>query len=159
MAVAAATESSQAAPLVAAGLAVASLPLHAWMLLAHAHGVVPTSLMAAMTLWCLGCAVGVVRAPAGPGRAAPCSRTRSLRHLWAMGAVMALLHVGLLTDWLGLGGGHAGHAMHGAATGTGAGAGVSEGTSLMLAVVVLEVAICFACAVALRRRGRCSPAA
>lgn len=131
----------------AAGLAAVSVPLHGWMLVEHSHGVVLTVLMAAMTLGCLGCAVGVVRRvrTAGPGTA--CPRTRALRHLWVMAAAMALLHVALLTGFPG--GAHQ-HGSEPASTAVVAGAG------LMLAIVALEVVVCFACAVALRSWSRTS---
>lgn len=167
---------------VASGLAAASVPLHGWMLAAHDHGIALSVAMGAMALWCLWCAVGAVRRGAPDGRAGcgvqrgvqrgtvgrasmvrPCPRVRSLRHLWVMAGVMALLHVALLTGAPGGGHGahgtpstHNAHATHGAApvqaAEAAAGAGAGSGTGLMLAIVVLELAVCFACAGALRTR-------
>lgn len=155
---------------VASGLAAASVPLHGWMLAAHDHGTALSLAMGAMVLWCLWCAVGAVRRGA-PGAGAvregaghhrtgrPCPRVRSLRHLWVMAGVMALVHVALLTGVLGGDhGAHGAHAAHGtgAAPATdaaaGAGVGTGSGTGLMLAIVALELAVCFACAGALRAR-------
>jgi hypothetical protein len=130
------------------------------MLAAHSHGVLLTVLMGAMALWCLWCAVGVVRGMGGRRSGAVrarCARTRSLRHLWVMAGAMALLHVALLTGAVGGGGHHAAHGTgisHGMTADAAAtvGAGVGPGTGLTLAIVVLEVAVCFACAAALRTR-------
>jgi hypothetical protein len=152
---------ARAATLVAASLAMASVPLHGWMLVTHSHGVVLSLLMGAMALWCLWCAVGAVRRGDVPAAGTGCPRVRALRHLWVMAGAMALLHVVLLTG--GLGGGHGAHgAEAGIATGSTATsttasttvleAGAGAGTSLMLAIVALEVAVCFACATALRTR-------
>ncbi|MDI3330178.1 MAG: hypothetical protein QJR09_05495 [Micrococcus sp.] len=142
---------------------MASVPLHAWMLLEHSHGIVLTVVMSAMVLWCLQCALGVLRRVA-VRPATGCTRTRALRHLWVMAGVMAALHVALLTGIPSGGGGH--HGTHGAGDGlavdaapavasaspVGSGLGLDTGAPLMLAIVTLEVAVCFACAVALRTR-------
>ncbi|MFC7401318.1 hypothetical protein [Citricoccus sp. GCM10030269] len=162
MAAAATTESRTARG--ATGLAVAltagSVPLHAWMLTTHSHSPVLTALMTVMVLWCMWCAVGVIRS-AGPG-----SRT-ALRHLWVMAVAMIALHVVLLTGPLtGLlagqpdAGGHH-HAPGPAAVGPAVGAATSDTagtavTGLMLTVVALELAVCFACAVALRAHSHLS---
>lgn len=123
----------------AVGLATASVPLHAWMLLSHGHGAALTGLMAALALWCLWCAAGVGRALLAPPRAV--SAERPLRHLWVMAAVMAGLHLVLLT-------GVPGHHTH--AAGPVDAGPASGGGALMLGVLVLELAVCFACALALR---------
>ncbi len=129
----------------AVGLVTASLPLHAAMLLGHGHGVVLTGVMAAMVLWCLRCALSLVR-PAPGSAACP---ARSLRHLWAMALAMVLLHVVLLTGFPWSRGGHH-HGGAASAVASGATAGPDAGAVLMLAVVGVELAICFACAVGLR---------
>lgn len=149
---------SSAATGLAVGLVAASLPLHALMLLDHAHGPVLSGLMAAMVLWCLWCAAGVVRVALRPGRAgvpgaSPATgrgHAAPLRHLWAMALAMAMLHVVLLTGFpFSTGGHHHGGSVAGAASG-GAAVGPDAGAGLMLAVVGVELAICFACSVALR---------
>lgn len=126
------------ATLVAAGLATASVPLHAWMLAAHSHGGVLSLLMGAMALWCLWCVVDAVRS-------ATCIRAGAVRHLGVMAAAMTVLHVALFIGFPGIGA----HGHHGA-TAAGSEARLSSGAGLMLAVVVLELVVCFACAVALR---------
>lgn len=147
MAAAPATErlAASGATWAAVGLVTASLPLHAAMLLGHGHGVVLTGVMAAMVLWCLRCALGLVR-PAPGSAACP---ARSLRHLWAMALAMVLLHVVLLTGFPWSRGGHH-HGGAASAVASGATAGPDAGAVLMLAVVGVELAICFACAVGLR---------
>ncbi|MEW1980724.1 hypothetical protein AB0333_07320 [Citricoccus sp. NPDC079358] len=163
---------------VAAALATGSVPLHAWMLVSHAHGPALTVLMAVMALWCWWCGVRAVRAIRVPGlpAGAPGPGGASLRHLWIMAQAMALLHVALLTGFPG-----SGAHLHGGeppgvvpasglgapagvvpASGLGAPAGVAPGSGPatqagfggvaepLLWVVVLELAVCFACAVALR---------
>jgi hypothetical protein len=150
---AAAPRAGRTATWLAALLAAASLPLHAWMLADHPHGLLLTALMAAMALGCLWCAVNAVRSLAFPAVAPaarpPCSRGSSVRHLWAMALSMALLHVALLTGFPVSPGAH----HHGsAATGGHLAAGVETGTPLMLVIIALELAVCFACAAALRAR-------
>ncbi|NUL44531.1 hypothetical protein F7P69_04885 [Cellulosimicrobium funkei] len=151
---------ARAATWVAAALATGSLPLHAWMLIAHAHGPILTVLMAAMTLWCWWCAVRAVRASRDPGFSGgtPGDGVAPLRHLWIMAQAMTLIHVALLTGFPGTGGHRHAGGPAGVAPGSGSGspAGTGTQTSLggmaepLLWVVVLELAVCFACAVALR---------
>lgn len=151
----------------AALLALASAPLHAVMLFSHPHSVVLTGLMTAMVLWCLGCALGVLRGLLGPGtltgghparRASGCQDTRSLRHLWSMAVAMALLHVWLLTGFPVAAHHHGASAASGteggATASTAAGPLIDTGAGLMLAVIAVELAVCFACALALRTRSR-----
>jgi hypothetical protein len=168
MAAVAATEprrGARVAATLAAVLALASLPLHAWMLLDHPHGVPLTALMVAMALACLWCAVGALRslaaraappASAGPrarGTGLPCRREAPLRHLWGMSVAMALLHVALLTGFpLVAGAHHHGGSAAGAAITADGVPGVGTGPTLMLLALVLELAVCFACASAVRAR-------
>lgn len=150
---------------VAAALSTGSVPLHAWMLVSHAHGPALTVLMAAMALWCCWCGIRAVRSIRVPGSAAgaPGPGAASLRHLWIMAQAMALLHVALLTGFPDSGAHRHGGEPAGVAPASGLGApagapgagattqagfgGVAEP---LLWVVVLELAVCFACAVALR---------
>lgn len=127
---------------VAALLAIASAPLHAWMLFEHSHGALITFLMATMAAWCLWCAVGAIRPPAD-------TRTRSLRHLWSMAIVMALMHIALLTGFpVSAGTHHHGDELN---------IKVNTGAGLMVAIIVIELTICFACAVALRMQSQSAP--
>lgn len=139
----AASRLTMVAAWLAITLAIGSVPLHGWMLIAHPHGITLTALMGAMALWCLWCAVGAVR-PLFRGRFPAPS---PVRHLWAMASAMALLHVVLVTGFPAGGHHHSAGTAHG-----GTQLGPVSGAGLMLAVVVLELAICFACAVALRDR-------
>ncbi|GAA1124647.1 hypothetical protein [Citricoccus alkalitolerans] len=150
---------------MAAALATGSVPLHAWMLISHAHGPVLTVLMAATALWCWWCGVRAVRAvravrdPGSPGGAP----VAPLRHLWIMAQAMALVHVALLTGFPGTGGHRHAGAPAGVGPWSGSGSQAGSGTQVtldgvaepLLWVVVLELGVCFACAVALRagRRG------
>lgn len=126
----------------AGALALAALPLHVWMLVAHAHGLLLGAAIGAMVLACTVCGVHVLRGTSG---------CRALQQLQAMAVLMVLAHA-VMTAGLpgvGLGGGGHDHAGRGDVVGN---ALAAEGAMLMIMGVELAVAMCAGLALSRRRR-------
>lgn len=95
----------------AGALALAALPLHVWLLVAHAHGLLFGAAIAAMVLSCTVCGVHVLRGTDG---------CRPLQLLQGMAVLMVLAHAAMTAGLPGVGhasGGHH-HAGRGAVVGT-----------------------------------------
>lgn len=116
-------------------LTAASVLAHIWMLVEHSHGVAVTTLMVAMTLWCIWCAF---EAALKPGIAC-------LQRLLFMSLAMAAVHVALLWQGGGVGGHEHGH--HAAMT-----FGLDSHVLVMLTIVALELLVAFGCGVSIYRR-------
>ncbi len=125
----------------AGALALAALPLHVWLLVAHSHGLLPGLAIAAMVLACAVCGVHVLRGAGG---------CRPLRQLQAMAVLMVLAHAAMTAGLpgVGTGGGHH-HAGRGAVVGN----GLAE-AGPMLAIMGLELVVALCAALALARRRR-----
>lgn len=160
MAAAAATESLARGTSVpwaglAAGLSLASAPLHVWLLLAHHHSAVMAAALLLMTAVCALCAVRVLRARRSrPIGARDGGSDSELRGLLLMADAMALVHAMLLL--LASGGGHGGHGSHGSPVALSAGHAAGATTSMLL-LVALELAVAASAALALRAH-RSAPA-
>lgn len=126
----------------AGALALAALPLHVWLLVAYAHGLLFGAAIAAMVLSCTVCGVHVLRGTDG---------CRPLQLLQGMAVLMVLAHAAMTAGLPGVGhtsGGHH-HAGRGAAVGNAISA---DGVMLAIMGVELAVALCAGLALA-RRRG------
>lgn len=126
----------------AAGLSLASAPLHLWALLAHRHSAVMAAILLVMTAACTVCAVRVLRS---------LPRDRSddseLRGLLLMADAMALAHAMLL---LPAGGHHHG----GHSSPVALGAGHASGATASMLLVALELAVAASAALARRSHRR-----
>lgn len=112
-------------------LTSSSVILHVWMLFAHPHGVLLTSLMAAMTAWCTWCTIDLVTRPT----------SHCLRRLLVMSLGMFVLHAGMLMG-LSVASGHEHH--HNSPTSTG------THEYAMLGIMLLEYMITLLCGARLR---------
>ena len=137
---------------LAAGLSLASAPLHVWLLLAHPHSAVMAAALLLMTALCALCAVRVLR---GRPIGARDGGDSELRGLLLMADAMALAHAMLLL--LASGGdhhgGHGGHGSHGSPVVLGADHAAGAMTSMLL-LVGLELAVAACAALALRSNRR-----
>jgi hypothetical protein len=126
----------------AGALALAALPLHVWVLVVHAHGLLAGAAIAVMVLACTVCGVHVLRGAAG---------CRPLWQLQLMSVAMVLAHAAMTAGLPGAstgGGGHH-HAGRGAVVGN---APAMDGPILAIMGVELAVALCAGLALARRRR-------
>lgn len=123
----------------AALLGMLSVPVHAWLLLAHRHSAVVTAVLLLMTLLCLGCALRTARCRG-------LHQDAGLRGLLLMADAMVLAHAILLLPGAGHGP-HGGHHPGAAALAAAAPAGAA-----MLALIGLELAVAMCAALALRAR-------
>lgn len=126
----------------AGALALAALPLHLWLLVAHSHGLLFGVAIAAMVLACAVCGVHVLRGATG---------CRPLQQLQAMAVLMVLAHAAMTAGIPGMTTGGGGH--HHAGRGAVVGNGVAE-AGPMLAIMGLELAVALCAALALARRRR-----
>ena len=131
---------------LAAGLSLASAPLHVRLLLAHPHSAVMAAALLLMTALCALCAVRVLR---GRPIGARDGGDSELRGLLLMADAMALAHAMLLL--LASGGDH--HGGHGSPAVLGAGHPAGGMTSMLL-LVGLEISVAACAALALRSNRR-----
>lgn len=130
----------------AGALALAALPLHVWLLVAHSHGLLFGVAIAAMVLVCAVCGVHVLRGTTG---------CRPLQQLQAMAVLMVLAHAAMTAGIPGVTTGGGGH--HHAGRGAVVGNGVAD-AGPMLAIMGLELAVALCSALTLARRRRLHPA-
>ena len=138
---------------LAAGLSLASAPLHVRLLLAHPHSAVMAAALLLMTATCTLCAVRLLRARRSrPIGARDDGGGSELRGLLLMADAMALAHAMLLL--LASGGDHHGsHGSHDSPVVLGAGHAAGAMTSMLL-LVALELAVAACAALALRSNRR-----
>lgn len=127
---------------VVAAAAATSVLAHTWMLAVHAHGVVFTGLMAAMTLWCGWCAFKAARHPT----------VHCLHRLLLMSLAMVAVYAAMLIAPSGAAStGHAHHHSYDAAALTAA-SKAEDHAAATLAIIGVEYLVAVVCVVSLRRR-------